>query len=94
MTKDNFNKVKQPTLLLYYYKNEKKQDNVVSVKAMQEMFNELATPPALKREKSIPNAGNHVIGGAILSKDIVSVEKECEKFGREILKLSKVKIIK
>jgi len=88
MTKENFLKVKQPTLLLYYYKNENEQDNVVSVPAMKEMFNQLGTAPNLKREAAIPNAGNHVIGGAIVSKDIAAVEKESEKFALEILKLN------
>jgi len=88
MTKENFLKVKQPTLLLYYYKNENEQDNVVSVVAMKEMFNQLGTAPNLKREAAIPNAGNHVIGGAIVSKDIAAVEKESEKFALEILKLN------
>jgi esterase/lipase len=88
MTKENFLKVKQPTLLLYYFKNENEQDNVVSVPAMKEMFNQLGTAPNLKREAAIPNAGNHVIGGAIVSKDIAAVEKESEKFALEILKLN------
>jgi esterase/lipase len=88
MTSENFNKVKQPTLLLYYYKNEKEQDHVVSVKAMQEMFSQLGTPSTIKREKAIPNAGNHVIGGAIVSKDIQSVQKETELFATEILNMT------
>jgi esterase/lipase len=88
MTKENFTKVKQPTLLLYYYKNEKEQDNVVSVAAMKEMFNQLGTPASMKRETAIPNAGDHVIGGSIVSKDIASVEKEIEKFALDMLKLN------
>ena len=88
MTKENFMKVKQPSLLLYYYKNEKEQDNVVSVAAMKEMFNQLGTPSNMKRETAIPNAGNHVIGGAILSKDIPSIEKEAVNFALDILKLN------
>ena len=88
MTKENFTKVKQPTLLLYYYKNEKEQDNVVSVAAMKEMFNQLGTPASMKRETAIPNAGDHVIGGSIVSKDIASVEKEIEQFALDMLKLN------
>ncbi len=86
MTKENFNLVKQPTLLLYYYKNEKEQDNVVSVPAMKEMFKELGTPAALKLEQAIPNAGNHVIGGAIESQDVESVYAACEKFMKICMK--------
>lgn len=91
MTKENFNKVKQPTLMLYYYKNEEEQDKVVSVEAMKEMFDQILTPTAQKKEVPIPNAGNHVIGGAILSKDITSVQNECEKFAIDILNLTPIK---
>ena len=91
MTKETFSKVKQPTLLLYYYKNEKEQDNVVSVKAMKEMFSQIATPTNLKKELPIPNAGNHVIGGSILSKDIASVNAACSDFAVNILNLKKLK---
>ena len=87
MTKENFSKVKQPTLMLYYYKNEEEQDKVVSVSAMKEMFEQISTPAALKKEVPIPTAGSHVIGGAILSKDIISVQNECEKFAIDILNL-------
>ena len=88
MTKENFSKVNQPTLLLYYYKNEKEQDNVVSVAAMKEMFEQIGTSANLKKQIAIPNASNHVIGGSIVSKDIPSVEKETEQFALEILKLN------
>ena len=91
MTKETFSKVKQPTLLLYYYKNEKEQDNVVSVKAMKEMFAQLSTPTNLKSELPIPNAGNHVIGGYILSKDIASVNAACVNFALNTLKMNKIK---
>lgn len=91
MTKETFSKIKQPTLLLYYYKNEKEQDNVVSVKAMKEMFAQISTPADLKNELPIPNAGNHVIGGSILSKDIVSVNTACSNFALATLKMNKIK---
>jgi esterase/lipase len=82
-----FEKVTQPTLLLYYYKDEDHQDNVVKVSAMKRMFRQLGTAPALKREMAIPNAANHVIGSYIKSKDIQSVDRECERFGKETLHL-------
>lgn len=81
-----FEKVKQPVLLLYYYKDEKHQDPVVKVSAMKRMFRQLGTPPEMKREIAIPNAGDHVIGCYIKSKDLKTVSNECEKFAREILK--------
>jgi pimeloyl-ACP methyl ester carboxylesterase len=85
MTKENFMKVKQPVLLLYYYKDEVHQDNVVRVSAMLNMFNELGTPGNLKRGMAMPNTGDHVIGSPIKSKDVAGVQREVEKFMKEVL---------
>ena len=82
-----FEKVTQPVLLLYYYKDEEHQDPVVKVSAMKRMFRQLGTPDSLKREMAVPNAGDHVIGSYIKSKDLRTVEDDCEKFGTQILKL-------
>jgi len=82
MTKSTFDKVQQPTLLLYYYKNEKEQDPVVKVSAMLNMFNELGTPKDKKDQHALPNTGNHVIGSTITSKDIPSVEKAINAFAK------------
>lgn len=87
MKESLFKKITQPTLMLYYYKDEKHQDDVVKVSAMKRMFTQLGTPGNLKRQVAIPNAGNHVIGSYIKSKDLQTVEEECEKFGENILKL-------
>jgi esterase/lipase len=82
MKKSLFEKVKQPTLMLYYYKNEQEQDQVVSVAAMLKMFDELGTANSKKYKKALPNVGNHVIGSAITSKDIPSVEKAIKEFAK------------
>lgn len=86
MTTDLFKKVKQPVLMLYYYKNETEQDPVVKVDAMLKMFDELGTPTQNKQKIAIPNAGNHVIGSSITSKDIEGVEKAMDGFIAERLK--------
>jgi esterase/lipase len=83
-----FEKINQPTLVLYYFKNEEEQDPVVKVTAMKRMFRQLSTPDSLKRMIPIPNAGDHVIGSYIKSKDIEAVQDECEKFASAILKLN------
>ena len=82
-----FKKVTQPVLLLYYYKDEQHQDNVVKVDAMLEMFDSLGTPENLKYKAAIPEAGNHVIGSQLRSKDVAGVERETNKFAQEILHL-------
>jgi len=90
MKESTFKKVTQPSLLLYYYKDEDHQDPVVKVSAMKRMFKQLGTPDSLKRQVAIPNAGNHVIGSYIKSGDIPTVEDECEKFAIEVLRLKEI----
>jgi esterase/lipase len=85
MTEATFKKIHQPTLALYYYKDEAHQDNVVKVKAIQKMMQQIATPANLKMEMAIPNAGNHVIASPIVSNDIVSVEKATAKFIKKVI---------
>jgi esterase/lipase len=80
MTKAQFAKVNQPCLTLYYYKDEAHQDNVVKVSAIKEMFAAIHTPDSLKKAVAIPNAESHVLGSPIVSKDIVTVEKETAAF--------------
>jgi hypothetical protein len=83
-----FEKIKQPVLMLYYYKDEEHQDKTVKVSAMKRMFRQLGTPDSLKREIAVPNAGEHVIGSYIKSKDVETVAKECEKFAAQVLHMA------
>jgi len=87
MNKETFAKVKQPTLLLYYYKDEQHQDPVVKVSAMKEMFTQLSTADSVKRAIPLPNTGNHVMASPIKSKDVESVERETKRFMEEVLHL-------
>jgi esterase/lipase len=87
MNKETFEKIKQPVLLLYYYKDEEHQDKVVKVSAMKEMFAALATPESNKRAIALPNTGDHVMASLIKSKDILSVENETKQFLKEVMHL-------
>ena len=87
MKESTFSRVKQPTLVLYYFKDEDHQDPVVKVSAMKRMFAQLGTAADQKRMIPIPNAGDHVIGSYVKSKDLQTVEQEARKFATEILKL-------
>lgn len=87
MIPETFNKVKQPLLLLYYYKNEQEQDPVVKVDAMLKMYDELGTPANLKSKVAIPNGGSHVLGSHITSKDIEGVQKAIDTFITNTLKI-------
>lgn len=90
MKKETFERVKQPTLTLYYYKDEVHQDSTVKVSAIKEMFSQLGTPADKKREKAMPNTGNHVIGSWIRSNDVPGVERETELFMTEVLGIKPV----
>ncbi|MEP7267174.1 MAG: alpha/beta hydrolase [Saprospiraceae bacterium] len=90
MNKNTFSAIHQPTLLLYYYKDETHQDPVVRVDAMKKMFSELAIPPDKKREIALPHVGEHVLGGYIKSKDLESVKREIESYLQSVLNLKKV----
>jgi hypothetical protein len=90
MTPEIFEKVKCPSLTLYYYKSEQEQDPTVKVSAMIEMNKQLSTPEPLKKMVAIPNAGGHVLGSHVVSKDLPSVKQEIEKFALEALQMKKI----
>jgi esterase/lipase len=87
MTPQTFSQVKCPVFMGYYYRDEENQDKVVSVPAMQEMFEQLGTSQHLKRKIDFPNANNHVIATSFLSNAWQDVEAESIKFMREIVKM-------
>jgi pimeloyl-ACP methyl ester carboxylesterase len=90
MTDETFSKIKQPSLTLYYYKDEEHQDPEVKVSAMLKMHEKLGTPAAMKKQMAIPNAEAHVIGGSLVSKDVETVYAEIEKFLTETIQLKKM----
>lgn len=89
MTNETFSKVRQPSLTLYYYKNDEEQDPQVRVDAMIAMHQQLATPDSLKVAKAVPLAGAHVLGSSLKSKDIEGVYAEIEKFALTRLHMKK-----
>jgi esterase/lipase len=87
MTPETFQRIHCPVFLAYYYKSAEEQDKVVSVPAMLEMFDELGTPPALKRKQAFPKAGEHVIASHLRSKDWKTVEEQTVRFMQEVMQL-------
>ncbi len=85
MNKETFQKVKQPSLTLYYYKDEEHQDPTVKVSAMLTMNEQLGTDPSKKRAVAIPGAGAHVIGSHLVSKDLEAVTNAANQFAEEVL---------
>lgn len=90
MNKETFERVKQPCLTLYYYKDEAHQDPEVKVSAMLEMHEQLGTPAELKQITAIPNAGAHVLGSSLTSKDVEGVYAVMEKFAIDKIGMKKV----
>ncbi len=88
MVKETFRKVKQPSLTLYYYKNEEEQDPQVKVSAMLRMHEQLSTPDSLKFAIAVPTAGAHVLGSSMASKDVPAVYAEIVKFTKQTLQLN------
>ncbi len=85
MTQETFNKVTQPSLTLYYYKDEENQDPTVKVSAMLEMHAALGTPDSMKEAVPIPKAGAHVIGSHLVSKDLETVTNVINRFAEQKL---------
>lgn len=80
-----FAEVKQPTFLGYYYKNEEEQDNVISIPALLEMYDQLGVDDKLKRKIAFPEVKDHVMTSHITSKDFEAVKRETIKFLEEIM---------
>jgi esterase/lipase len=87
MSKSVFEKVRQPVFMGYYYKNEKEQDQTVSVPAMLKMFDQLGTAGDKKVKVALPNAGTHVICSKWSSKDLDGLTKELYQFADKVLQL-------
>ena len=75
-----FARVHQPTLMLYYYKDESHQDEVVRVDAMLNMFKQLGTESQLKQRWALPEAGDHVLASPIKSGAVNQVEMLTRNF--------------
>lgn len=90
MTDETFTQVKDPLLLLYYYRDEQHQDQVVSVARMKEMFEKLGTPDEMKTEVAIPDANTHIIGSDIFNSNLGSVWSPIVKFCEDVLNLQPV----
>lgn len=89
MVEETFRSVTQPSLTLFFYKNEGEQDPQVKVSAMLEMHRQLGTPDSLKVAVAVPEAGAHVIGSSMTSRDVEGVYNEMEKFALKKLRIGK-----
>jgi pimeloyl-ACP methyl ester carboxylesterase len=78
MKPEVFKKVECPVFMAYYYKDEDHQDQVVSVPAMNQMFQQLSTDN--KKALAFPKTGNHVIASDLRSGDWIGVRDSSWQF--------------
>jgi esterase/lipase len=93
MTTEVFNKVKQPTFVSFYYKNEIEKDDIISTEAIHSFYEQLGTEESRRRIMTSPNSGNHVTISYITSKDIVTPYRQACDFLEEVCGLVAVDLI-
>ncbi|MEM6965170.1 MAG: alpha/beta hydrolase [Bacteroidota bacterium] len=92
MTEAVFQRVTQPFFMGYWYKNEAIQDDVVSVNAMLDMYDQLGTPNNLKRKVAFENATNHVLASPLWNDDYERVRQATFEFAEAILGMPPVPV--
>lgn len=80
MKKETFNKIKQPVLMLSYFASEEDQDQVVSVQAIKDCFEQLSTSMGLKKYVELDKVKAHAMCSPLFSKDVVSPYMETREF--------------
>ncbi len=85
MHEKTFTEVKQPILLISYYASEKDQDQVVSVEAIKECFNQLGTDKKNKKYVELGSVKAHAMCSPLFSKDTKSPLLETTSFLEVIL---------
>ena len=90
MKKSTFERVTKPIFLGYYYKNQEEQDDVVSVPAIEKLYETIQTPPDQKRLVAFEKANTHVICSAFTSAELAGVQGATYRFAEEVLGLQPV----
>ncbi len=87
MVPSTFSLIQQPIHMQYYYQSEEKQDQVVSVDAMLDMFDQLGTPSARRSKVAIPEAEQHVFVSKYYDCNLISVRKNLFNFAETTLEI-------
>lgn len=82
-----YQKIEQPYMLAYYFKDDENCDKIISVPAIQSFHEQTKTPDEMKWNVPMPNVNSHVIANKHQSKDWRSVYDVTEKFMIEVLKM-------
>lgn len=90
MKKAVFEQLHQPFFAGYWYKNEEESDHVISIDAIQDFYNNAATPDTQKRKVAFTEVGSHVITSRLQSKDLDAVREATFQYAEEVLGLRPV----
>lgn len=85
MTKTTFKKIKTPVFVGYYYKNKKEKDNIVSIDAMKNFYNQIQTPENQKVITPFSEVGGHVITNKYQKGGLDDVRKATFDFAKKII---------
>ena len=88
MTDEVFAQIEVPVCLVVYYKNEKEQDNVVSVKAIESFLEKINTPPKQIVFIKDENAGSHPLGSKYTNEHWMDVQIVVDDFLNEVMELT------
>jgi len=87
MKPETFQNFTKPLFLGYYYKDETHKDEVVSIPALLDMYDQLGTPDSLKQKVVFPEAGEHVMTSYLSTTQYDKVTQETLGFLNRILQL-------
>jgi esterase/lipase len=85
MTDETFKKVKTPTFIGYYYKNEEEKDNIISIDKIKTAFDLFQTPDDKKVLVPFSEVGGHVITNVFQKGGLDDVRKATFEVGRVFL---------
>ena len=85
-----FKKIDDPIYVAYYYENEEKQDKIISIKAVNEFLNLVATPKGNIEIDELSTPKAHVMTSSLQSKDVLTVQKELDDFATRVMNLSSI----
>lgn len=87
MTQEVFEQIDLPVMLGYYYKNDKECDKVISVSAIKQFYDTIATPEDKKRKVTFPDAKAHVVLSSLRNMEVEDVQEKSFAFAEEVLDL-------
>lgn len=87
MLPETFCAVEDPVFVGYYNKNKNEQDPIVSVDAIEKMFENLCLDPDQKVLVNFPSAGTHIISSRMHNKHLESVMSSTFEFAEKVIGL-------